>query len=77
MLFTPPNDVSCQHSGPWHEVCISLPGVALDAHDRIRIVPDTVLCGLTGSATMHSTVLALTSPKGARTVTRLETFRNF
>lgn len=42
------------------------PGVALSALDRIRIVPDTVLCGLTGSATMHSSVLVLTSPSGAR-----------
>ena len=42
------------------------PGVALSAHDRIRIVPDTVLCGLTGSATMHSSVLVLTSPSGQR-----------
>ena len=42
------------------------PGVALTQHDRIRIVADTVLCGLTGSATMHSAVLALTSPMGPR-----------
>jgi len=49
--------------GMWN---LQLQGVALSALDRIRIVPDTVLCGLTGSATMHSSVLVLTSPSGAR-----------
>lgn len=43
-------------------------GVALSAEDRIRIVPDTVLCGLTGSSTMHSSVLVLTSPSGPRSL---------
>ncbi|CAJ1429667.1 unnamed protein product, partial [Effrenium voratum] len=49
--------------GMWN---LQLTGVALTQHDRIRIVADTVLCGLTGSATMHSAVLALTSPMGPR-----------
>lgn len=68
MEVTPKGPTGNKHvlqtaGGMWN---LQLSGVALDAHDRIRIVPDTVLCGLTGSATMHSTVLALTSPKGAR-----------
>ncbi|CAE7025598.1 SOQ1 [Symbiodinium sp. KB8] len=45
---------------------LQLQGVALDPHDRIRIVADTVLCGLEGSATMHDAVLALTAPMGQR-----------
>eukprot|EP00435_Cladocopium_sp_Y103_P021238 s4452_g5.t1 len=49
--------------GMWN---LQLEGVALSPEDRIRIVPDTVLCGLTGSSTMHSSVLVLTSPSGPR-----------
>ncbi|CAE7501326.1 unnamed protein product [Symbiodinium sp. CCMP2592] len=45
---------------------LQLQGVALASHDRIRIVADTVLCGLEGSATMHDAVLALTAPMGQR-----------
>ncbi|CAE7658806.1 SOQ1 [Symbiodinium pilosum] len=45
---------------------LQLQGVALAPHDRIRIVADTVLCGLAGSATMHDDVLRLTAPMGQR-----------
>eukprot|EP00930_Biecheleria_cincta_P043965 TRINITY_DN30166_c0_g2_i1.p1 TRINITY_DN30166_c0_g2~~TRINITY_DN30166_c0_g2_i1.p1 ORF type:complete len:4212 (-),score=769.14 TRINITY_DN30166_c0_g2_i1:57-12692(-) len=45
---------------------LELSGLALSDDDRIRIVADTVICGLVGSSTMDSAVLELTAPMGKR-----------
>lgn len=45
---------------------LTLDGIGMESHDRIRIIDDDIYCGRTGTRYMDSNVLTLTSPSGER-----------